>query len=98
MNVNWPMKCHGRMSERNGTLEGWRSRGTMRRPNVYGKVLELRCIVGKHCGKVCLWGLRSGLLPAIGGRLPQLCVSRISDGGSGERKEDGKGTDRDILE
>lgn len=47
-----------------------------KRPNVSGKVLELRCIVGEQT--VCLGGLRCGLMPAIGGGLPQLCVSRIS--------------------
>lgn len=36
---------------------------------------------------VCLGGLRCGLMPAIGGGLPQLCVSRISGGGRGEEME-----------
>ncbi len=55
-----------------------------RRPNVSGKVLELRCIVGEQT--VCLGGLRCGLMPAIGGGLPQLCVSRISDEEREERR------------
>lgn len=54
-----------------------------KRPNVSGKLLELRCIVGEQT--VCLGGLRCGLMPAIGGELPQLCVSRIS--GTGRSRE-----------
>lgn len=72
----------GRPSEREGAEEGGTSNAIEKRPNVSGKVLELRCIVGEQT--VCLGGLRCGLMPTIGGGLPQLCVSRIS--GAGRRR------------
>lgn len=50
-----------------------------------GKVSELRCIVGEQT--VCLGGLRCGLMPAIGGGLPQSRVSRISGGRAEPRME-----------
>lgn len=86
----------GRPSERKGAEEGGRSKAIEKRPNVSGKVLELRYIVGEQT--VCLGGLRCGLMPAIGGGLPQLCVSRISGGGRKreERRGDGKGPDAEF--
>lgn len=86
-----------RVKERGPRREG-EAKAIEKRPNVSGKVLELRCIVGEQT--VCLGGLRCGLMPAIGGGLPQLCVSRIS-GGEKERKRsggDGKGPDAEFLE
>lgn len=92
----------GRPSEREGAEEGGGEGGRAepkaieKRPNVSGKVLELRCIVGEQT--VCLGGLRCGLMPAIGGGLPQLCVSRIS-GGREQRKRsgDGRGPERRVV-
>lgn len=72
----------GRPSERKGPRREGEAKAIEKRPNVSGKVLELRCIVGEQT--VCLGGLRCGLMPAIGGGLPQLCVSRIS--GAGRRR------------
>ena len=46
---------------------------------------------------MCLGGLRCGLMPAIGGGLPQLCVSRISGRERREeRRGDGKGPDTEF--
>lgn len=69
----------GRPSERKGAEEGGRSKSDREKAKCVWESFELRCIVGEQT--VCLGGLRCGLMPAIGGGLPQLCVIRISGAG-----------------